>query len=1166
MKLTRTLGLALVLTFSAITPAIADGYLESLQPDQKINGFTTKNVYENGSGQAVGARFVSDKYGFIVDLVQIQSVPQAFYWVKTPPTSSKGEPHACEHLLLGKGNRGRYVSALEDMSLGTSTAYTAQTRTCYHFNTVAGDDTFYELFEAKLQALLHPDFTDEEIRREVCHIGVAVDPKDGTLSLDEKGTVYTEMVSSFERPWYHTYGELDKLVMGEGHPLTYNSGGDPDVMRKMTAEDMRIFHRTAYHLGNMGAVVSIPDNITVESCLKNLDEILNRCQDYADSSPNPGIGNFDFPLPNPAPLGTAEFVTYPSEKTEDPGYLLYSWPADLKLDYRERVALDLFLDTFARGQTSDLYNLFINSETRVIDLGGDEVDGWQDESYQSTIQFGLTGIDNAYVNQTMLDSALSIILGAVEKVRNYPDGSEQLREFNARAAGRVAELKKYFENSLNQPPMFGFRSGPAGRWVGLMEDLEDEAGFRKSLVLADRFAYLDSLLALDRNIWRDRIDTWRLLSVPPYEVGAGPGMDYIIAQKAAKEKRLEGYRANFREMYGGDDQAAIAAYKEYFDRTTAELEALASKDKLPGFIDNPPMTLDDQLIYETISLPGGIPLTASTFENMSSARVGLALRLDVIPESLLVYVPFLPSVLTDIGVIKDGEVVPFNVMQERLRREVLSLKASLSSNPENDRFELLLTGEGNNLVELRQAIGWMDAALFTPYIRIENAARMLDLIDQSLLRYRNRTKGPEEYWVNNPADAYRFQDNPLALAAGSFLTQTHLMQRLRWQLTDPGEGGDRAGLLNFLSGLKRDGDGLSRHGLAALLDGFADGGKTEAKIAQAFKTTLDEIPDENLSVDWAYLCDETRADLLVEPATAIARLNAMLDLVRKADNVRMFMISNSANREAVRDDLTALIGKLDSKHPSVRQTYIANPRITERLASREPGLVDPLYVGLVHRGTRNGVLIMTARIADKYDTTSTAILDGLAGKLYSGGGPHGLFMKTWAAGLAYSNGYRFSQITGRARYYAERCPDIAETMRFVVGQLKKAKRDPGLAEYAIAQVFGYSRAPNRYEARGQAMADDLVDGYTPERVQRYRQKVLDTRNRDDLYDQLTSRMEAAYGPVLIGYGAPLSESKESNFFIIGPESQFESLENYIETVEGKQTVYRLYPRDFWLTM
>ena len=270
---TRILLSVMIGVLVVFAPALADEYLESLQPMQNIHGFTVSNVYENGAGQAMGARFISDKYGFIIDLMQIQSVPQGFYWIKTLPTSSMGEPHACEHLLLGKGNRGRYVSVLEDMSLANSTAGTGLLRTCYHFNTTAGEDTFYDIFEAKLYAFLHPDFTDEEIQREVCHLGVTVNPQDSSLDLDEKGSVYTEMVSSLEKPWDYYGGLMNRIVFGENHPLAQNSGGNPAEMRHMTPADMRKFHRETHHLSNMGAIVSIHADIEVADCPQKMTDI-----------------------------------------------------------------------------------------------------------------------------------------------------------------------------------------------------------------------------------------------------------------------------------------------------------------------------------------------------------------------------------------------------------------------------------------------------------------------------------------------------------------------------------------------------------------------------------------------------------------------------------------------------------------------------------------------------------------------------------------------------------------------------------------------------------------------------------------------------------------------------------------------------------------------------
>jgi len=54
--------------------------------------------------------------------------------------------------------------------------------------------------------------------------------------------------------------------------------------------------------------------------------------------------------------------------------------------------------------------------------------------------------------------------------------------------------------------------------------------------------------------------------------------------------------------------------------------------------------------------------------------------------------------------------------------------------------------------------------------------------------------------------------------------------------------------------------------------------------------------------------------------------------------------------------------------------------------------------------------------------------------------------------------------------------------------------------------------------------------------------------------------------VLIGYGPELAESEDGVFYLIGPEEQFRSLEDYIATVETPRTVHRLWPRDYWLTL
>ncbi|MBD3335576.1 MAG: hypothetical protein GF355_08670 [Candidatus Eisenbacteria bacterium] len=357
---------------------------------------------------------------------------------------------------------------------------------------------------------------------------------------------------------------------------------------------------------------------------------------------------------------------------------------------------------------------------------------------------------------------------------------------------------------------------------------------------------------------------------------------------------------------------------------------------------------------------------------------------------------------------------------------------------------------------------------------------------------------------------------------------------------------DAAKLAAFLERLEREGRERSRAQLAELLENPPPVGsspaclKTAQELVQSLRANLPEIPDSSLGADWAYLCRTFREDLLTSPEQVLHKLRDMLERILKADNARMFLVSNSADRAEIRDELESFAGRLDASEASARRTYSGEPAILQRLRERRPDAGEPVYAGLVHPSTRNGVLVFSARTTSPWDADRDAVLDNLTGRLYGGGGGHGLFMRTWAAGLAYSNGYGYGEGTGRVGYYAERCPDVAETMRFVVGILEKAELDERLVEYAVAGAFNRSRAADRYESRGEAMAEDLADGVTPERVRRFREAVLAVRHMDGLGAALHERMPRVYGQVLIGYGPPLAESRDGVFFLIGPEEQFAS--------------------------
>jgi Zn-dependent M16 (insulinase) family peptidase len=1161
--------------------------MENLSAGQTVNGFRTASVYLNDADQPIGGRFIHTRTGYTLDYLQIQSVPQGFIWVNSYPTSDKGEPHTQEHLLLGKGNIGRTVASLENMSLAGSTAFTEQWRTSYQFHTAAGPQVFYQLFERKMDALLHPDYTDEEIRREVRNYGVTENPADKTLRIEEKGTVYNEMVSSFDRPVYRLYRALDQTLYGKSHPLSYSSGGTPQALREITPEDIRKFHSANYHLGNMGMIGSFPKEMPLGDVLRQLDTILNRLE------PNAGQMKFmteaEMPALQMAQPGTIQIVDYPHKNDQQPGTMIFVWPATLKLDTRETVLLELFLENLAGDATTNLYKRFVDTKTREIETGAKSAFSFLNDDPGQPVFIGLNDVTPVNMTEERIALVRQKVMDELARVASWKDGSPELAEFNARLKNRVTQNRRDLSKFVNSPPGFGFRNTSAA-WISHLYRLGKSQDFRKSLTMKPELGFVSQLLAGNQNFWREYLAKWKLTGTTPYAAAARPNPELVKQEEQERQARAAAEVARLKTKYNvTDDQEAIRRYKAEYDAATVELEKVAKQDNGARFVESPPLTLDDQLDYKVQTLAGGVPLVASTFDNITSATTGLALRLDGVPDDELVYLSILPTLLTRVGVIKDGKPISFEEMSEMQRKEILGLNAYFSTNFATDRAELVVRGAGNDTVEAQKSIEWMKLVLLHPDWRVENLARIRDAVDQTLSGLRNRMQGSEESWVNNPADAYWRQDNPLLLTTASFLTQAHNAHRLRWMLKDAGTPETREAISNFLTKLAGaqgnrtelkqvlaaiQGNKAAVEKLTASLKPYADDFARLPEAAKSLATEaakdidqlLGDVPDQTLASDWSYLSNEIRHDLLVSPEKTLADLNALRQRLLKTGNARMFIIGSRATQQKLETNINDLLSGLQTAKAETAKR--SNTKLIDaRLRERAPEASTPIFVGLVNPNSQSGVFLNSAPAASFKDTDTEKLLQYLASRLYAGGGAHGIFIKTWGAGLAYSNGFRGSPALGRMGYYAERTPELPQTLRFVIEELKKAPHDPNLVEYAIAQAFLGFRSASEYEVRGEAMAADLADGLTPEVVSRFRRAILELRRKPNLSDELYKRMEQTYARVLPGYGVKAKTVAGGIFFVIGPEKQFGLYEDYLKSVEGADTrVYRLYPRDFWMPL
>ncbi len=1157
--------------------------LSTITEGQKLNGFSAVSVYLNDAGQPMGGRFIHDRTGFTFDLLQIESVPQTFIWVNSFPVSDKGEPHTQEHLLITKGNKGHELNTREGMSLTASNAFTSQLHTAYHFYTGAGDKVFHNLFEKYLDALLYPDYTPEEVNREVRNWGVSENP-DKTLKLEEKGSVYNEMTTSMANPYSQMYNNIGRFLYGTAHPLSFNSGGLPSGIRELGPAEIQKFHDANYHLWNMGAITSLPKNIPLNDILTETDNILNRLEPNAVNH-NPG--SLKMPPAQPLEPGKIAIANYPSKNEQEPGNMLFAFSADRVLSATEEVLLGNFMAVFAGDANTNLYKKFIDSKTREIDLGAQGIYGYVDDNMGQPVFIGLDDIAAANLTIEKAELVRQKIIDELLRIATFKDNSPELAEFNSRFKNSLTDTKRSLAKFINTPPKFGFRN-TFDSWYSQIDEMTKIKDFRKSIILKPQFEEIEKLLATGKNFWRDYLAVWKLTSAKPYAVVSKASPAMIDKNEADRKARVNDELSRLKTKYNvTDDQAAILKYKAEYDANTAILEKIEQAHTIK-FIENPPLTVDDELDFKESLLPGNVKMVASTFNNMTSATTGIAFRLDGVREDQLLYLSILPQLLRETGVIKDGKAISYEDMSELIRQEILSLQCSYSVNFNTGRDELLVRGSGNNVDEAQRAIKWMNLILQHPNWNKENLSRIRDLVDQNLASLRKTMQGREEDWVSNPKEAYRRQDNLLLLSTSSFLTKAHNIFRLKWMLKDAGDDvnkktidvflkklatatGSREELKNLLGTLQHDSAKASLV-VANLKDAVASFEKLPAtakqlatEAAKDIEQLLNDIPDNSLKQDWIYLCNQLSKDLSKGSEKTLAELEALRKTLLKKSTARMFIIASGLTQQKLSSDINVLVGGLDNAAPitiSYSKLSLIDDRIKARLLTSE----RPVFVGLMNPNSQTGVFMNSAKLVSYKDTSKESLLRYLAAGLYGGGGKQSVYTKTTGAGLSYSTGVGTSVSAGLFNYYAERTPELPQTLKFVIDEIKRSPVDSGLGEYIIAGAFSAIRSANDYESRGEAMAADLTDGYAPEVTRRFRTAILELRKMPNLIEEVYKRKDLVYEKILPGYGIKSKDVEGGLFYVIGNEKQMTAYEAYLKSVNGADTkLYRIYPRDYWVT-
>ena len=288
-----------------------------------------------------------------------------------PPTSDKGEPHTQEHLLLGKGNRGRAVATLgdaDDVVVERVHGAVADVLLLQHNG---GCGCLLRQLRMRLDALLHPDYTDEEVRREVRNFGVT-ENADGTLRLEEKGTVYNEMVSTIDKSGSQLYRAMDADLYGPSHPLAYEAGGTPEALRTLTPAEIRAFRDARLLPGKHGhgGVVSDQAAARVGTRARRADsDRASARPEQAESAARRSSRRF----PRRAPPRRRRYRSsrFPTRTPSSRAMWPLPGPPTASWGLTDYLLLQLFLENFAGDADTPLYKRFIDAKTRTDRDGRD---------------------------------------------------------------------------------------------------------------------------------------------------------------------------------------------------------------------------------------------------------------------------------------------------------------------------------------------------------------------------------------------------------------------------------------------------------------------------------------------------------------------------------------------------------------------------------------------------------------------------------------------------------------------------------------------------------------------------------------------------------------------------------------------------------------------------
>jgi Zn-dependent M16 (insulinase) family peptidase len=248
---------------------------------------------------------------------------------KTVPSDSTGVAHILEHTALCGSRKfpvhDPFFSMLKRSLSTFMNAFTSSDWTMYPFSTQNKKD-FYNLMDVYLDSAFYPNIEELSFKQEGHRIEIEGDPENAeSFKLVYRGVVYNEMKGAMSSP----NQVMVRSILNALYPETtysYNSGGDPVVIPRLTYNQLKSFHQKHYHPSN--AFFYTYGNLPLKDHLKFInDKILKHFKRIDPGTGVPSQTRWNHPQ--------RKKYTYPLDKNEDPSKKCQACVAWLTADIKD---------------------------------------------------------------------------------------------------------------------------------------------------------------------------------------------------------------------------------------------------------------------------------------------------------------------------------------------------------------------------------------------------------------------------------------------------------------------------------------------------------------------------------------------------------------------------------------------------------------------------------------------------------------------------------------------------------------------------------------------------------------------------------------------------------------------------------------------------------------